>query len=408
MTRLGLPPWIQLALACAYLSACGGAQPSEAFVVRDSAGVRIVQTLWPDGADLPTCAVATTPALDIGVVQGDPVYQLYRVFDALQLSDGRIAVVNQGSSELRFYDAEGRYTGAVGREGEGPGEFRGVRAAWEDGDSLLVWDDELQRFSVFGPDGDFERSFRMVPRLMNEPDVLGPVATSIHVAYHHVVIEPPGFAPQTLYHIRYDRTGNVVDTLSAYPYGTYGPIGRPEDYMAGRTLFEARTAMAASDDHVFVATGNAPEVVALDADGRVVEIVRWSDEDRTVRPQDIDRYREERLARSENPEWRRAVLLSVDEVPVSERFPAVADLRVDDADRIWVQRYPRPGAGPEREWLVFGRDRRFLCRATIQAGFAITRIQGDRLIGRVQDDADVEYIQVRGFSLPSARSTPGN
>jgi hypothetical protein len=178
--------------------------------------------------------------------------------------------------------------------------------------------------------------------------------------------------------------------------------------MAGRTLFEARTAMAASDDHVFVATGHAPEVVALDADGRVVEIVRWSDEDRTVRPQDIDRYREERLARSENPEWRRAVLLSVDEVPVSERFPAVADLRVDDADRIWVQRYPRPGAGPERDWLVFGRDRRFLCRATIQAGFAITRIQGDRLIGRVQDDADVEYIQVRGFSLPSARSTPGN
>ncbi len=398
----------QLALVCTCLLACGGAPASEAFVVRDSAGVRIAQNLWPDGADLPICSVDAAPALDIGVVQGDPAYQLYRVFDALRLSDGRIAVVNQGSSEIRFYDTEGRYTGAVGREGEGPGEFRGVRAAWEHGDSLLAWDDELQRFSVFNLDGDFERSFRLVPRLMNEPDVLGPVANSIHVAYHHLVIEPPGLAPQTLYHIRYDRTGDIVDTLGAYPYGTYGPIGRPEDYMAGRTLFEARTAMAASADHVFVATGNATEVSVLDADGQVVELVRWPDEDRTVRPQDIDRYREERLARSDDPEWRRAVVLSIDEVPVSERFPAVASLRIDDAERIWVQRYPRPGAGPEREWLVFDRDRRVLCQATVPAGFAITRIQGDRLVGRVQDADDVEHIQVLGFSLPPVRSVPAN
>ncbi len=384
-------------ILAAVATACADNDTRGATIVRDSAGVRIVENRWSDPSAIPVCTVDSAPSLDIGVVAGDPDYQLHRVFDALRLSDGRIAVVNQGSAEVRFYDAQGRYAGAVGREGDGPGEFRGAQAAWQDGDSLLVWDDELQRFSVFLLDGSFVRSFQITPVLMNAPQVLGPVGAGIQVAYHHVEFDPPGLTPQWLDHMRYDRAGAVIDTIGRHPYGTYGPIGRPEDAMAGRTLFEARTVMTASAEHVFVSQGDEPEFRVLDGDGGVAEIVRWPEGDRTVRREHVERYREERLAQSDDPTWRRLILVSVDEVPVSERFPAVLDLRVDDVSRVWVQSYPRPGAGPGRHWLVFGSDRRIACRADVRAGFTLARIQAGMLIGMERDEMDVEH--VRGYRV---------
>ena len=46
--------------------------------------------------------------------------------DGTTLSDGRIAIVNQGSDEIRIYDANGRFVNTFGRKGGGPGEFRNV------------------------------------------------------------------------------------------------------------------------------------------------------------------------------------------------------------------------------------------------------------------------------------------
>lgn len=382
------------------LAACGGGSNTAESAVRDSAGVRIVENRWADSTAIPVCAVEPEASLDIGTVAGDPAYQLYRVFDALRLSDGRMAVVNQGSSEVRFYDVRGRYTGSVGREGDGPGEFRGAQAVWQDNDSLVVWDDELQRFSVFLLDGTFVRSFQIAPVLMNAPQVLGFVGAEAHVAYHHVEFDPPGLAPQWLDHMRYTRAGAVIDTVGRHPYGTYGPIGRPEDHMAGRTLFEARTVMTTSTEHVVLSQGDEPEFRVLDGDGRLVAIVRWPEGDRVVRQADVDRFREERLAESDDPTWRRLILISIDEVPVSDRFPAVRDLEVDDAGRVWVQRYPRPGAGPVRHWLVFGSDGRIVCRVEMRTGFALARIQAGMLIGIERDETDVEHVRAYRISDP--------
>ena len=133
-----------------------------------------------------------------------------------------------------------------------------------------------------------------------------------------------------------------------------------------------------------------------------MEIVRWPDGDRAVRLDHVERLRQERIARSRNPEAQRFALLSIDEVPVSEQFPAVADLRVDDVGRLWVREYPRPGSGPVRAWLVFGRDRALVCRAQVQAGFAITRIQRGLLFGLEEDESDVEHVRAYRFSTDSA------
>lgn len=102
--------------------------------VRDSAGVTLVESLasqWPSGE---AWAVAPTPALTIGSLDGPHEQQLYRVFGAHRLPDGRIVVANSGSYELRFYDRDGQFLAASGGRGGGPGEFVSMGQNWLIGD----------------------------------------------------------------------------------------------------------------------------------------------------------------------------------------------------------------------------------------------------------------------------------
>jgi len=94
------------------------------------------------------------PTLSIGVLEGDDAYQLHVATSSRRLSDGRIAVVNGGTSEVRFFSAEGEYIGAFGGEGSGPGEFRqATHLHLAEDDRLRVWDQRLLRYSFHRTDG---------------------------------------------------------------------------------------------------------------------------------------------------------------------------------------------------------------------------------------------------------------
>ncbi|MFW6201316.1 MAG: 6-bladed beta-propeller [Gemmatimonadota bacterium] len=114
----------------------------------------------------PVWEVSSEPTLEIGVVEGAAEYQLFGAVSAVRLDDGRIAVLNAGSDELRIYDADGEHIRSVGGEGGGPGEFAiPVRLYRLGADSLLVYDRGNDRFSVHALDGSFVRTeLAPVPR----------------------------------------------------------------------------------------------------------------------------------------------------------------------------------------------------------------------------------------------------
>jgi hypothetical protein len=108
--------------------------------------------------------LASVPSLDIGQRDGDAAQELYRVTDAVQLTDGRLVIANSGSSELRYFDTAGRYLTSVGRRGAGPGEFTGDLSLLPYyGDSLLAWDTRLRRLSLFDAVGAFVRTLVLAP-----------------------------------------------------------------------------------------------------------------------------------------------------------------------------------------------------------------------------------------------------
>lgn len=148
-----------VALAAALSGGCGSDGALSGFAVRDSAGVMIAENTAPVWEEGSAWRLSAEPALEIGVFEGAPEYQLFRVAGALRLADGRIAVANSGTHELRFYSADGTYLSATGREGEGPGEFKGLaQPLLLAPDSLLVWDWSIARASIFDDDGTFARS----------------------------------------------------------------------------------------------------------------------------------------------------------------------------------------------------------------------------------------------------------
>ncbi|MEX0692654.1 MAG: hypothetical protein WD043_12510 [Gemmatimonadales bacterium] len=106
---------------------------------------------------LPVWRLAASPTLSIGVVEGDPLLQFGTIIDAAWLSNGSIVAADAQAYELRYFDAQGRIIGRVGRRGAGPGEFRWLQGIYVGpGDSVLGLD--ANRLNLFGPDRAFVRT----------------------------------------------------------------------------------------------------------------------------------------------------------------------------------------------------------------------------------------------------------
>lgn len=145
--------------ACLVGFACRqtGEAPLEPVTIRDGAGVRIVENHVAID-ELPEWRLTAEPRVRIGTLDGAPEYQFSGIAAAARLSDGRLAVLNSGTSEVRMFDPPGRFLLSFGSEGEGPEEFEAAAGLWSlAGDSLLVYDDRGQRLSSWTRDGECER-----------------------------------------------------------------------------------------------------------------------------------------------------------------------------------------------------------------------------------------------------------
>lgn len=111
-------------VCCLFVLGCDTSDPPEAaVVVRDSAGIRIVESRRPRLAP-GAWTVEDEPVLHIGGSTATGPAALYRVSDAGTLPDGSLVVANVGSQELRFFGPDGEPRGTAGSYGNGPGEFR--------------------------------------------------------------------------------------------------------------------------------------------------------------------------------------------------------------------------------------------------------------------------------------------
>lgn len=402
-TATAARPTIALVLLVAVVGCSGSEGERSASAVRDSAGIRIVENLAT--APTETWAVADTPLADIGAASGDSLQQLFRVQDAVRLSDGRLAVANAGTGEIRFYDAGGRHVETAGGQGQGPGEFQRLGLLCRlPGDTLLAWDRLERRVSVFSPEGDFLRSFALEhPGERTLAGLVGCIedgtlitSASRRARPSEVDMESGRKRGDETY-VRFSPSGVFTDTVARIPGdASYLWVLREgKELLSLPVPFDHRTYEAVGPSGFYVAFSHRYEVEVYGPDGMRRTIIRARGTPPEVSENDREMFLKQRLSGIGDENRRREWRQRYGEVPLPHHMPLVSALAVDRSGHVWVRRYqPPPSAGAPDSWWVFRPDGRLVAAVELPDGFELYDIGRNWLLGKWEDDVDVEHVQL--------------
>ncbi len=414
----------RLPARCIVAALAIAAGPLNAQTVRDSAGIQIVESSRPALSGARAWRLSPKPFLeigsrasDVGAVQ-DSLYELLRVNGIVRLSDGRVAVANDGSLTIRFYDQAGKFVSYAGREGQGPGEFQQLmRMTRKGGDTLVITDNgEVEYFSG---DGKFVR--RGVHRGAEQSQFHFPEAwfrDGSFIAADYAPTAPPP-AGRTLMRVpllRVSADGAHVDTLGTFPLWEQIFDGRTP---FGRSIMFSPTGQLACDgERVYVGFPDRYEISVYSGDGRLERIIRRPWHPAAVGDADKAAYRRHALdSGGENgrpfpPEVRARFEKSLESVVFAEQYPAFSTMTADRAGNLWVRQYDYRAefrtAGRVRmetpvvatRWDVFDGQGRWLITMTLPARFAPLEIGDDYMAGLSRDDDDVEQVQLYRLVKP--------
>ena len=373
----------------------GGSHSST--VTSDSAGIRIVENARPpEGSRV--WQVAPQPAVTIGDREGEDPYMFYQVSDATKLTDGRIVVANSGDRQLRVFDAKGIHLEAWGGRGEGPGELPElVQVEPWPGDSIAAWFGPRRGITLFDANGNFGRNIYL------ELDSQDPGAVFIQpaaVMAGGLILagQHPHVTDPVVVEVR-DAEGRLRSSLGKHP-GDERYI-TPDGYRDS-PIFAALTMQVPWGDLVIHNLNNRYEIKAFAHDGSLARIVRRDHAARAPSREEIDAYIEERvswypvdLSSDEIEEYMAETRKRLMSLPVAEKMPAFASVRVDRLNHLWVEEYEPPGQErPGSVWTVFDPEGRVLGFVETPEGLGIFEIGEDYILGRSWDQFDVEHVQV--------------
>ncbi len=386
-----------LAMACEVGEDRSSGAPG--FTVRDSAGVRIVDTGRPALDTRLAWEVGAQPSLSIGAVDSGEADQLFRVTDATRLSDGRIAIANSGSNEIRVFHPDGTHADTWGGPGDGPGEFSGYSptavAPWR-GDSIAAANPWGLRLSLFDSAGNHGRDIALSPPLMDVVDVLpgGSIFAKSSSGLREDATGSSGL-------VRMDEEWGVLAadgsrraSLGEHPGAEWWAILNPDgSILGGRPHPYGRTTVGAVwGDRAAIGDTERYEIRVFSDDGALVAIVRREAELDAPSRADLDASLE-RLYADFPDEARADALAEARDMPLVESYPAFAGIMADRTGYLWVREYRAPDAeGPV--WAVFDPDGHPQGLVETPPGLRLLEIGEDYLLGWRSDDVQVEYVQI--------------
>ncbi len=401
----------QLTLATGFLSACAGdvaeSPETPSWVERDSAGVTIVENEDRPSLSATGFTLGEEPLLSIGSMDSEPEYQLYQVSGGRLLSDGRIALVNAGSQEVRIYGPDGTYSHAFGDEGEGPGEYvRPTLVGAVGSDSLVVYDLNLRRVSIVHVDEGFVRSFPVGQEAGGFPVPNGMFSDGSQVYGGGLFFSssdggfPSGVIQNASKYSAVSMDGDITSDFGEWPSFEMYASEVEGGFMARSLPFAKGSRAAVGPDEFYIGNSEAYEIFAFGPAGRLERIIRLDRPLTPVRQKDVDRLKADEIADADSENEERTIETFFASVPVPEHMPAYGRFAVDVLGYLWVSEY----AGPfveEPDWTIFDLEGRIVGRVRTPARTRILEIGRDYVLGRFTDELDVEYVQLWPLTRPS-------
>jgi len=356
----------------------------------------------PDRASsdaVPRWSVSPEPVVVVGEGrESDPAYLFDQARSIAITEDDRLVVSDFGRASLRVYGPDGVFERRLGGRGEGPGDFGGVAASWlVEPDTVRVYDPRLVRFVTFLLDGTHVGTTPIEPAEGRPDQVAGALPDgSVVLGWASFGSGDGRIVADRMTYARWAVDGAFLGTIaetsgmSRYaPEEVPGPVPLP-----GIHPFSPFPHPVVRGGELLYTDGLGGEVTVFSSEGEIVDTI--------VVPVDTPSVDEARraLARVLGERGRADVL---EEVPVAERIPSVAELLVDDRGRLWAQRYePAEDAswlGSWRlrgggEWLVVDRTGEVLATVRMPDDFTPKAIRGSLVAGVVQDEFDVQRVAV--------------
>lgn len=384
--------------------AAGCGEPArENVVVRDSAGVRIVE----HPADPPGGTGARPlpwPERVLGTALGEGPQAFARVDGAVLLSDGTIVVGDRETLELHWIGPGGEHRARAGGEGGGPGELERLRglARWR-GDTVVALDGSGPTLEVYAPDGTFVRSERPMPDsegaswsvelagVAGERDlvlrggrVFGPRqveerGSGVFRDTVPVFLRPDADAP--------------LDTLGFFPGQTYQLEMREGGFTVRTLPLRPNLRVAAAGDRIHLGTGDGREIRTYGVDGELVRLVRGGRLGGAVTAEIRKAYVDAVVERVGGRVDEQTLRRRFRQRPWPDRMPAHDHLAADAAGGVWVRNFPSPGAD-STTWIVYGPGGREEGRWRAPASLRILSV-GDRVVLALdRDQLGVDRVQV--------------
>ncbi len=409
----GIPLTAGLAVAAVGTGCSYGEAPEEIRVsVRDSAGIRVVENTGDPSGDGGGWAVAAEPVLSIGTFQGDSLYQLFRVRGACRLATGGIALVNEGSGEIRIYGPDGSFLRSHGGKGEGPGEFqRPALAGHLPGDTLVVVDFQLRRISLVHPDEGFVRSSpvdesvggNLFPRgVFSDRSVL--VGGGFYFSSGDDTELKNGYSRPPTGYAAVGLGGSLVTDFGEFPgselFMNVSRSGSGMMMFARQIPFGRAPRTAVSPDHFHYGSGDDWEVQVFGPGGELGRIIRWDRAPRPVRPPDLDALLQRRLEELEDPSSAPSFREEFREMPTPDVMPAFGNLVADAEGYLWVERFRGPLQDEPPRYDILDPEGRVVGWVELPREMELLEIGSDYVMGLVRDELDVEYVRMYGLDRP--------
>jgi len=378
------------------VTACSDRDSLWTGTISDSGGVTIVSNtevgIWAPGEEW-----MLEEELRIGAVGGDPNYVFGAIGGIGVDSRDRIFVLDSQAQHIRVYSSEGVYQQTIGRQGDGPGEFRFPTAPLiGPGDTILV-PDEIGRFARFTPDGSSAGGIRRNPQegapIAFRTTPSGLIAEQIRL---RVAGAPTGEDALVLL----ATDGGVADTLWTLPSDELLTYGRYQIYFP-------RRCWDISADTVLLLGDSEDYRIRLFSDGRLERIVVQPFDKRMVTDRDKEAVNNFLRAAFRSPERSAEDLEQLlSRYDYSGPRPAFQAVFAGPRNTIWVQHWQAPSelSGEEfetfdprqdfgiPEWDIFDSAGRFLGIVRTPRGFTPSVFRSDKIYGIWHDELEVGYV----------------
>ena len=370
-----------------------------------SVGLEPVRETLPNGAvslsypalPLPSGEIVNQ-SLRVGVVDGDENSTFGDLRGIEADSSGNIYVLDHQASEIRAFDAEGRYLRTLTRKGAGPGELTEANGMILSKDGTLWVQDHGQwQMIELSLDG---KEIRRLPMHVRSYGYVwnGTVddqgrfwKPTSHEDRPQTLPPEPGLIEGSSRQFMkwFDPAAQLTDSVfvGEFTYRTFVSRTARGGYSYRGLPFAPRGSLIVDPAGGFwITSGETYRVARLNERGDTVLIIAVDIPPEPVTEDDRSAYVSDFLERQ--PEERR---LAEDLAALANPTkPAIDQLNVDDEGRLWVRRLMEAGETPIYD--LFDREGAFV--GSIQLGFSPTylppRIRAGRLYAVVADEMDVQ------------------